>query len=194
MTENGKNKWEQFHDEAAEADVSEEQTTDAAEAIEPGLPHPDYQQLEEKLTEAEQRAHEYWEKLVRQTAELDNVRRRAERDIEQAHRYSLEQFAEALLPVVDSLDQALMQAPQGEQNAMYEGISLTMKLFSDTLAKFGLTVINPEGGIFNPQEHEAISMIAVPDAAPNSIVNVFQKGYRLHDRVVRPARVIVAKS
>lgn len=191
MAKNSKNKWEQFHDEAAEAQASEEQTQNTQESV---LTHPDYQQLEDKLTEAEQKAHEYWEKLVRQTAELDNVRRRAERDVEQAHRYSLEQFAEALLPVVDSLDQALMQAPEGEQNAMYEGISLTMKLFTDTLAKFGLTVINPEGGIFNPQEHEAISMIAMPDAAPNSIVNVFQKGYRLHDRVVRPARVIVAKS
>lgn len=194
MAKNSKNKWEQFHDEAAETATSKEQATDATDVHEPELTHPDYQQLEDKLTEAEQKAHEYWEKLVRQTAELDNVRRRAERDIEQAHRYSLEQFAEALLPVVDSLDQALMQAPQDEQNPMYEGISLTMKLFSDTLAKFGLTVINPEGGTFNPQEHEAISMIAVPDAAPNSIVNVFQKGYRLHDRVVRPARVIVAKS
>lgn len=159
------------------------------------LEHPDYKELEDKLTQAEMLAHENWEKSVRAAAELDNFRRRAERDVANAHKYGVEKLIDGLLPVIDSLEQALQAADKdnAELSGMIEGIELTLKLFLDVLNKFGVSQINPEGEIFNPQQHEAMSMQEIPNVAPNTVVNVFQKGYLLHERVVRPARVIVAK-
>jgi molecular chaperone GrpE len=128
-------------------------------------------------------------------AELDNVRRRMEREVANAHKYGMEKLVSALLPVVDSLEQALQLADKDKSTdpAMYEGLELTMKLFIDVLQKFDLTQIDPVGATFDPQEHEAMSIQDVPGAAPNSVVAVFQKGYKLSDRVIRPARVIVSK-
>ncbi len=157
------------------------------------LEHPSYRDLEEKLTVSEQKAHESLEKSVRALAELDNVRRRAERDIENAHRYSLEKFAKELLPVIDSLEQALQLADKQGDSSMHEGLVLTMKLFLDVLEKFGVQQLDPIGGPFNPQEHEAMAMQPSDDAKTNTVLTVFQKGYTLNDRVIRPARVIVAK-
>ncbi len=157
------------------------------------LEHPSYPELEEKLTLAEKQAHENWEKATRAFAELENVRRRAERDIENAHKFSLERFVDGLIPVVDSLEQALQLADKVANAAMHEGLELTMKLFLDVLGKFDVTQLNPVGEVFNPTQHEAMSMQASPDAKPNTILMVFQKGYKLYDRVIRPARVIVAK-
>lgn len=161
---------------------------------ESALEHPSYAALEEKLTLAEQQAHENWEKSVRAVAELENVRRRADRDVENAHRYGQEKLIDSLLPVVDSLEQALLSGDKEEHGAMYEGLELTLKLFLDALKKFNIEQLNPAGQPFNPQEHEAISMLDVEGAKPNSVIEVFQKGYKLHDRIIRPARVIVAKA
>lgn len=157
------------------------------------LDHPSYTALEEKLTLAEQKAHENWEKAVRATAELENVRRRAERDVANAHRYGQEKLINSFLPVIDSLEQALQLSEKSEKDTMHEGLELTLKLFLDALKKLDVEQINPEGAVFNPQEHEAMSMQEVPGVEPNTILTVFQKGYRLSDRVIRPARVIVAK-
>ncbi len=157
------------------------------------LDHPSYIALEEKLTLAEQQVHENWEKSVRALAELDNVRRRAERDVANAHRFSLEKFSEALLPVVDSLEQAIQLAEKEADASMREGLELTMKLFVGVLDKFDVKQLDPLGEVFDPQQHEAMAMQASPDAAPNTILMVFQKGYKLNDRVIRPARVIVAQ-
>ena len=157
------------------------------------LDHPSYLALEEKLTLAEQQVHENWEKSVRALAELDNVRRRAERDVANAHRFSLEKFSEALLPVVDSLEQAIQLAEKEADASMREGLELTMKLFVGVLDKFDVKQLDPLGEVFDPQQHEAMAMQASPDAAPNTILMVFQKGYKLNDRVIRPARVIVAQ-
>lgn len=156
------------------------------------LEHLSYEALEAKLTETEQKAHQSWDQATRAMAELDNVRRRAERDVAQAHRYSLERFVDGLLPVVDSLEQALQLVDEHADQAMHEGLSLTMKLFLSVLAKFQVEQIDPIGAPFNPQEHEAMSM-QESDQPSSSIIMVFQKGYKLHDRVIRPARVIVAK-
>jgi molecular chaperone GrpE len=174
---------------------AEDVSDDSKEQVSSALEHPSYKALEEKLTQAEMKSHENWEKSVRAVAELDNFRRRAERDIANAHKYGVEKLIDGLLPVVDSLEQALQVADKSnaELTNMVEGIELTLKLFIDLLQKFGVTQINPEGELFNPQHHEAISMQEIPDVAANTVVNVFQKGYLLHERVIRPARVIVAK-
>ncbi len=156
------------------------------------LEHLSYEALEAKLTETEQKAHQSWDQATRAMAELENVRRRAERDVAQAHRYSLERFVDGLLPVVDSLEQALQLVDEHADQSMHEGLSLTMKLFLSVLAKFQVEQIDPIGVLFNPQEHEAMSM-QESDQPSSSIIMVFQKGYKLHDRVIRPARVIVAK-
>lgn len=158
----------------------------------PELEHASYLQLEEKLTLAEQKAHENWEKSVRALAELDNVRRRAEREVANAHRYGSEKLLTSLLPIVDSLEQAL-QLAEGDK-AMHEGLELTMRLFLDVLKKHDVEQLDPMGELFDPQTHEAMSMQPSTEIAPNHIMAVFQKGYRLNDRIIRPARVIVAKN
>ena len=185
--------WKKFKDENA---VQEEQRLNEealAEEIPTALSHASYAELEDKLTLAEQQAHENWEKSVRSMAEVDNMRRRAERDVANAHRYGLEKFSASLLPVVDSLEQALQLSHTEADANMREGLELTMKLLVDVLDKHDVKQLNPIGDVFDPQQHEAMSMQESPDAAPNTILMVFQKGYKLNDRVIRPARVIVAK-
>ena len=159
-----------------------------------GLEHPSYQLLEEKLTLAEEQAHEHWDKLTRAMAEMDNIRRRTEREVSNAHRYGLEKFITALLPVVDSLEQAEQLALNQGDTAMHEGMELTMKLLLGVLEKADVTQLNPVGEVFNPQAHEAMAMQPSEDVEPNTVLTVFQKGYSLNDRVIRPARVIVSKS
>lgn len=158
------------------------------------LDHLSYSALEEQLTLAEQKAHENWEKSVRAVAELDNVRRRMEREVANAHKYGTEKLTTALLPVMDSLEQALQIAEKNSDKAMHEGLELTMKLFSDVLQKFDVECIDPVGAAFDPQEHEAMSIQEVPGTPPNTVIAVFQKGYKLNGRVIRPARVIVSKN
>lgn len=180
-------KEEQSLEDDDEDEGGEGQGTDAA------LEHPSYAVLEEKLTLAEQKAHENWEKAVRAMAELDNVRRRAERDVANAHRYGQEKLIHSFLPVIDSLEQALHLTDKNVEDSMREGLLLTHKLFLDALKKLDVEQVDPQGAVFNPQEHEAMSMQEVPGVEPNTILTVFQKGYKLNDRVIRPARVIVAK-
>ena len=182
-------KEEQLHDELDE----EEDEGEGEQGEGTALEHPSYAALEEKLTLAEQKAHENWEKAVRAVAEVENVRRRAERDVANAHRYGQEKLIHSFLPVIDSLEQALQLTEQEANDSMHEGLSLTLKLFLDALKKLDVEQIDPQGALFDPQEHEAMSMQEVPGAAPNTILTVFQKGYKLNDRVIRPARVIVAK-
>jgi molecular chaperone GrpE len=157
------------------------------------LDTPSYAALEEQLALAEKKAHDNWDKLMRVTADMDNLRRRSERDVSQAHRYGLEKFINHLLPVVDSLEQAEQLAEQHGDKAMHEGLELTMKLFLDMLEKANVEQLNPVGDAFNPEIHEAMTMQESADAKPNTVISVFQKGYKLNDRVIRAARVIVAK-
>jgi len=169
-----------------DGDTADEHTNESLEYL-------SYQQLEEKLTLAEQQAHDHWEKLVRATAEVDNIRRRAERDISNAHRYGLEKLVNGLLPVVDSLEQAMISAQSNVDSAMYNGLDITMKMFLNVLEKMEVRQIDPQGQPFNPQLHEAMSIQESPDLAANSVMTVFQKGYLLNDRMIRPARVVVSK-
>ncbi|KTD09060.1 Heat-shock protein GrpE(HSP-70 cofactor) [Legionella gratiana] len=201
MSKKEKKDWHQFkeqhlNEEQQSNDAQDESLEEALDLIEPqeaSLEHPNYAELSEKLTLAEQQAHESWEKAVRAQAELDNFRRRAEREIANAHRYGVEKLISSLLPVIDSLEQALQLAIKAEDASMREGLELTLKLFVDALQKFEVQQIDPIGAPFDPQLHEAMSMQDAPDAEPNTVLAVFQKGYKLSDRVIRPARVVVSK-
>jgi molecular chaperone GrpE len=188
--------WLKFKEESelkAPEPMDELDEDEGGEGGEAALEHPSYALLEEKLTLAEQKAHENWEKAVRAMAEVDNIRRRTERDIANAHRYGQEKSIQSLLPVVDSLEQAIQLTEGKTDENMREGLLLTLKLLLDALKKMDVEQLNPEGAQFDPQEHEAMSMMDVPGAEPNTILTVFQKGYKLNDRIIRPARVIVAK-
>ena len=158
------------------------------------LNHPSYLELEEKLTLAEQKAHENWEKSVRALAEADNIRRRAERDVEHAHRFGVEKLIKELIPVLDSMEQALQAAIQANDQSMIEGIELTHKLMMDALVKFEVRKIDAMNQPFNPNLHEAMAMLESADVPANTVINVFQQGYVLGERVVRPARVVVSKA
>jgi molecular chaperone GrpE len=194
MTDDTKKDWGKVRDKLQQeepADKADEELS--AEPTMSALENPSYQALEEKLTRAEQLAHENWEKSIRAVAEVDNIRRRTEREVTNAHRYGLEKFVTSLIPVVDSLEQALQLAIQHGDDAMREGIQLTTKLMIDTLEKHGVKQLDPMGDAFDPQMHEAMSMQPSDTAEPNSVIAVFQKGYELNGRVIRPARVVVAK-
>lgn len=148
-----------------------------------------------KLADAEQKAKESWEQLVRMQAEMANMQKRAQRDVEQAHKYALEPFIKALIPVVDSLEQGLaMPADTGEHaKALHHGMELTLKMFLSTLARFQVEVLDPLNEPFDPTHHEAMVMQPSVDHAPETVLTVIQKGYVLHGRLLRPARVIVSK-
>ncbi|BCA96333.1 protein GrpE [Legionella antarctica] len=199
MSKHNKKDWNKFKEENKTDEVPGAESEETEELIEElshedaALDHPSYTALEEQLTLAEQKAHENWEKSVRALAELDNVRRRMEREVANAHKYGVEKLITALLPVADSLEQALQIAQKNADTAMHEGLDLTMKLFTDVLQKFDVERIDPVGELFDPQQHEAMSIQEVPDTPPNTVLTVFQKGYKLSDRVIRPARVIVSK-
>ena len=205
MSEKNNKDWKNFREQAGQNDSSElddlldkldlKNDPDLVEDEEEtqALGHPSYKDLEEQLTLAEQKAHEHWEKLERALAEVENIRRRADRDITNAHRYGLEKFANSLLPVVDSLEQALNMLEKDANLAAYEGLELTMKLFLDVLSKFEVKQIDPVGETFDPQQHEAMSAQPTADVSPNMVLAVFQKGYTLHGRLIRPARVVVSK-
>lgn len=144
---------------------------------------------------------ELTDQVLRARAETENVRRRAARDVENAHKFALEKFAGQLLPVADSLEKAVETADQAAgaaadeaTAAIAEGVSLSLKLFLDTLAKGGIEVIDPLGHPFDPQLHEAMAMVPSPDAEPNTVIDVMQKGYVLNGRLVRAAMVAVAKA
>lgn len=152
--------------------------------------------IEGLLAELEQsraRAAELQDQALRVAAEMQNVRRRAERDVENAHKYALDKFGADLLPVVDSLERGLQAAGSDESTqAVREGVELTLRILTDVLRKHGLEVVESIGQPFNPSLHEAMSMVPSPDHAPNTVMAVLQKGYTLNGRLVRPAMVVVA--
>ena len=136
------------------------------------------------------------ESVLRTEAEAQNTRRRAEQDVEKARKFALEKFVNELLPVADNLERAIDAGnPEDEaQKGMIEGVELTLKSLQDTLKKFNVEAVNPEGEPFDPQLHQAMSMVPNPDVEPNTVLNVFQKGYTLNGRLVRPAMVVVASA
>jgi molecular chaperone GrpE len=158
------------------------------------LEHPTYIELQKKLDEAEAKATESWDRLLRQQAEMDNMQRRVERDVANAHKYALEKFVPELLPVIDSMERSLqISSDEHSVNAVLEGISLTLKLFYGTIEKFGVVQINPEGEVFNPELHQAVSVLEEQGIKSGIVLNVLQKGYSLNGRLIRPALVVVSK-
>jgi len=135
--------------------------------------------------------------VLRAQAEVQNMRRRCEADVEKAHKFALEKFSTELLTVIDNLERALESAPDTEADnirAIREGVELTLKGFLETCEKFNIRQMDPEGEPFDPQMHQAMSMVPNPDVEPNTVVVVVQKGYLLNDRVIRPAMVMVSKA
>ena len=147
------------------------------------------EQLQQQVTEAN-------DQVLRVQAEMQNVRRRVERDVENAHKYALDKFSADLLPVVDNLERALssISADDEGQKAVAEGIELTLKSFVDVLARFKIEPVDPAGQPFDANLHQAVSMVPNPDLEPNTVMDVFQKGYTLNGRLIRPAMVIVSKA
>lgn len=141
-----------------------------------------------------QQVSELRDQLLRTVAEMENIKRRASRDVENAHKFAVEKLINDLFPVVDSLEKAVETATAtAGAEAIAEGVELSMKLFVDTLTKSGVEQIDPLGEPFDPQVHEAMTMVPNPNAEPNSVMDVMQKGYVLNGRLVRAAKVIVAK-
>ncbi len=169
-----------------------DETAQTAETSEnPNIPE-NSENLADLLEETRRKAAENWDLFLRTRADADNMRRRATIDVENAHKYGIEKFARELLAVVDSLDHGLAAADTGS-NALKEGMELTYKLLLDTLAKFGILVINPVNEAFDPMKHEALSSMPKNDVEANTVLTVIQKGFTLQDRLLRPARVIVSK-
>lgn len=184
--------------EAPESQVETENQAINEESSEPLLTEqePTVKELQEQLAQAEQKAQDNWDKMVRAQAEMENLKRRTQRDLESAHKFALENFAKALLPVLDSLELGL-QAANGdspEVQKFREGNELTIKQFESVFSKFNIVTIDPVGQPFNAEQHQAMLMQEIDGAEPNTVVNVFQKGYMLNGRLLRPAMVVVAKA
>jgi len=146
-------------------------------------------ELEEQLAAAKDQS-------LRAVADLQNVRRRAEQDVEKAHKFALEKFSSDLLPVIDSLELALAHSSADDEHVkqIREGVELTLKMFQDTLKRYNLEAVDPHGQPFNPEHHQAMAMQENGEVEPNSVLNVFQKGYLLNGRLLRPAMVVVSKA
>ena len=149
----------------------------------------------EQLEKAQQTIKDYWDQMMRLRAEIDNNLKRAERDVENAHKYALKNFVENLLPIIDSMEmgQTAAEADNATLESIREGTALTMNMFIQVLEKNGLEQIDPIGEKFDPERHQAISMIAAENADSNTVIEVMQKGFLLNDRLVRPAMVVVAQ-
>ena len=148
--------------------------------------------LKEALAKAEATAAENWNRYLRAAAELDNVRKRASRDVEAARRGGVEKLAGELLAIVDSLEMGLETAATASAESLVAGKQATLRLLRSAFDRFGIELVDPAGQPFDPQLHEAMSMQPSATAVPGSVLMVLQKGYRLGDRLLRPARVIVA--
>ncbi|WP_416777817.1 nucleotide exchange factor GrpE [Xenorhabdus budapestensis] len=181
VSENTENVFEQQKD-AEKADATETEN----------VVDPRVAELEEELKQAQSRERDT---ILRARAEVDNIRRRAEQDVEKAHKFALERFANELLPVIDNLERALEVADRTNETLvpMIEGIELTLKSFIDAVGKFGIEVVSDTNVPFNPEVHQAMTMMESDQHEPNQVMLVMQKGYTLNGRLLRPAMVAVSK-
>lgn len=168
-----------------------EAETEVAEVVDPRDER--IAELEAQLNEAQQRERD---SLLRAKAEVENIRRRTEMDIEKAHKFALEKFSSELLPVIDNLERALDLADKSnaELAGMIEGVELTLKSLLDAVSKFGMEVVSEVHVPFNPELHQAMTLMESEDLEPNHVMMVMQKGYRLNGRLLRPAMVAVSKA
>lgn len=149
-------------------------------------------ELEKQLQQSQKTEREA---MIRAQAEIENIRRRTQQDVEKAHKFALEKFSNELLPVLDNLERALSAADhENEQmKPMIEGLELTLKSFLDAVRKFGIEVVEEKNVAFNPEVHQAMTLIDSPEHEANHVVDVMQKGYTLNGRLLRPAMVVVSK-
>jgi len=180
-----------FQPNEAEAPVEGEQ----AEAAPVAGVEPSREELAAMLEQARAKAEENWNQLIRARADLENLRRRHHKELENARKFALERFVEALLPVKDSMELGLSAAADASTDVekLREGTQLTLKLLRDVMEKFNVAEVDPEGTPFNPELHQAMSMQPRDDVPPNTVVTVVQKGYTLNGRLVRPAMVMVSQ-
>jgi molecular chaperone GrpE len=159
-------------------------------------PQPEPAEVDPALLEAQKAASENWDRFVRAQAEMENLRRRMEKDLQNAHKYALEKFVRELLPVVDSLELGIAAASAESPDIakLREGNELTLKQLQSVLEKFNIRAIDPVGEKFNPELHQAMAMEPSSSVEPNTILQVFQKGYLLNDRLLRPSLVVVAQA
>ncbi|WP_105190356.1 nucleotide exchange factor GrpE [Pseudoalteromonas sp. T1lg48] len=185
------NEHEQENVEAQEEQQQEQEQGSQEQSIEAELAA-----LYAELEAAKQTVEEQKDSVIRAAAEVENIRRRAAQDVEKAHKFALEKFANELLPVIDNLERAIEFADKENETLapVLEGIEMTAKSFVDAVAKFNVEVINPQGEAFNPELHQAMSMQPSADVAPNTVLAVMQKGYTLNGRLLRPAMVMVSKA
>ena len=179
-------------------DQQEQQNEPQAEAGAAGQDTAEVGDLAERIQEAVSAAlAEQRDMVLRAQAEVQNMRRRCEADVEKAHKFALEKFSAELLTVVDNLERALNAVPDRNAEhvqALAEGVELTLKSFLEILSKFNVQQVNPISQPFDPQFHQAITTVVNPNVEPNTVLDVMQKGYTLHGRVIRPAMVVVSKS
>lgn len=182
-------------DPAAGESVAPAPDTNAPHDLEPGT---ETQQLQAELEKARAEAAENLDRFMRARAEAENMRKRAELDLAATRKFAIERFASEIIAVRDSLELARMvELPQDSNPAvqkMHEGLDLTLKLLDDIFRKFGLTLVDPAGQKFDPERHQAISMVDSAEVPPGHVVNVVQKGFLLNDRLLRPAMVVVARA
>ncbi len=195
--------------ETAQADVeqpAEQQSSENeanAQAAEQQVPAPDsaenggfdeLETLRSELDKEREQSQANLDRALRAQAEMENLRKRTTRDVDNAHKYALDKFVNELLPIIDSLELGMAAAEGIDGNKeLLEGMQLTLKMFLTALEKFGVNQLSPEGEKFNPEQHEAVSMQEVEGKDTGTVVTVMQKGYELNGRLVRPAMVMVAK-
>jgi molecular chaperone GrpE len=184
---------ESEHSQAqAEADIL--QFDDRSE-VDESVPLTETEQLQIQIAEAQAKAAEHWDRLLRLQAEMENQRKRAQNDVAKARKFALESIVGDLLPVKDSLELGLAaaHAADADPKSIIEGVDLTVKMLSQVFEKNNILEVNPVDEKFNPEFHQAMSMQEVEGVAANTVTGVMQKGYTLNDRLVRPALVMVAK-
>ena len=154
----------------------------------------DVEFLQGQLEKLQEQSKVSLDKVVRAQAEMENLRKRAARDVENAHKYALEKFTDELLPIMDSLELGLSASVKAKNlDDLRKGMELTLEMFNTVMEKFGITMIEPKGEKFNPELHDAVSMQETDDSNSGIIIEVMQKGYTLNGRLIRPAMVVVAK-
>lgn len=163
--------------------------TDATQSLDSEALRSEIERLQDELARAK-------EQVLRAHADAQNARRRAEQDVEKAHKFGVEKFVSDILPVADNLERSAAAAADqtGDFAAIAEGVQLTLRTLVDALKRHNVEPINPEGEPFDPQLHQAMTAVEQADVEPNTVINVFQQGYTLHGRLVRPAMVVVSKA
>ena len=179
----------------AEEELGSVQEAQSDQVAADDAPAMDPDALQALLEDARNKADSHWDQCLRLQADIDNLRKRNERDLINAHKFALEKFAVDLLPVKDSLEMGLAAAGENTDVAgLKEGGELTLKMLASAMGKYNINEVNALNEIFNPEYHEAISVQERADVKPNTVVTVVQKGYVLNDRLIRPAMVIVSKA